>query len=580
MSLGQRISGAVAVLRGASTEAKESGSHTSCVEEIEKMTSEEEIEAEAQHKVTALDRLQMVIEWMGNNLLLALTITGVLMGLVLGFLGRLADFTPQSITLVSFPGELLMRMLKMFILPLIISSLISGNYNSLTIQYKQLLISGMAQLDVQRSGRIGFRALTYYSITTILAAIVGIAMVLMIHPGNPQIKTSAAAMVKAEETKVSTVDAILDIIRNMVPENLVQACFQQVQTSYVKKKVVVIGSANQSEYIVEPILVYKDGTNVMGMIVFCIIFGVLAGQIGPRGKLMVDFFVVLNEIIMKLVTIVVVCFLFFYFLFYDNAIGNCCRYSPFGIMCLIAGKIMSITNLAATAEMLGLYMVTVVLGLMIHAIITLPLIYWFITRKNPAVFFRGMMQAWVTALGTASSAATLPLTFRCLEENNKIDPRVTRFVVAVGATVNMDGTALYEAVAAIFIAQLNGISLGFVEVITVSLTATLASVGAASIPSAALVTMLLVLTALGLPTDDISLLFAIDWMLDRIRTSINVLGDGYGAGIVYHLSKAELDKMDEERRLEGLETGKSLEIVTESCREEPRMHEQTSETKI
>lgn len=544
--MGQRISGAVAVLRGASTEAKESGSHMSCVEEIEKMTSEEEIEAEAQHKVTALDRLQMVIEWMGNNLLLALTIAGVLMGLVLGFLGRLADFTPQSITLVSFPGELLMRMLKMFILPLIISS----------------LISGMAQLDVQRSGRIGFRALTYYSITTILAAIVGIAMVLMIHPGNPQIKTSAAAVVKAEETKVSTVDAILDIIRNMVPENLVQACFQQVQTSYVKKKVVIIGSANQSEYIVEPILVYKDGTNVMGMIVFCIIFGVLAGQIGPRGKLMVDFFVVLNEIIMKLVTIVVVW------------------YSPFGIMCLIAGKIMSITNLAATAQMLGLYMVTVVLGLMIHAIITLPSIYWFMTRKNPAVFFRGMMQAWVTALGTASSAATLPLTFRCLEENNKIDPRVTRFVVAVGATVNMDGTALYEAVAAIFIAQLNGISLGFVEVITVSLTATLASVGAASIPSAALVTMLLVLTALGLPTNDISLLFAIDWMLDRIRTSINVLGDGYGAGIVYHLSKAELDKMDEERRLESLETGKPLEIAAESCREEPGMHEQTSETKI
>ncbi|XP_018312603.1 excitatory amino acid transporter 2 [Mycetomoellerius zeteki] len=546
MSLGQRISGAVAVLRGTSTEAKESGSHTSCVEEIEKMTSEEEIEAEAQHKVTALDRLQMVIEWMGSNLLLALTIAGVLMGLVLGFLGRLADFTPQSITLVSFPGELLMRMLKMFILPLIISS----------------LISGMAQLDVQRSGRIGFRALTYYSITTILAAIVGIAMVLMIHPGNPQIKTSAAAVVKAEETKVSTVDAILDIIRNMVPENLVQACFQQVQTSYVKKKVVMIGSANQSEYIVEPILVYKDGTNVMGMIVFCIIFGVLAGQIGPRGKLMVDFFVVLNEIIMKLVTIVVVW------------------YSPFGIMCLIAGKIMSITNLAATAQMLGLYMVTVVLGLMIHAIITLPLIYWFMTRKNPAVFFRGMMQAWVTALGTASSAATLPLTFRCLEENNKIDPRVTRFVVAVGATVNMDGTALYEAVAAIFIAQLNGISLGFVEVITVSLTATLASVGAASIPSAALVTMLLVLTALGLPTNDISLLFAIDWMLDRIRTSINVLGDGYGAGIVYHLSKAELDKMDEERRLESLETGKPLEIAAESFREEPGVHEQTSETKI
>ncbi|XP_029674740.1 excitatory amino acid transporter-like [Formica exsecta] len=546
MSLGQRISGAVAVLRGTSTEAKEEG-HTSCTEEdIEKMTSEEEVEVKAQRKVTVLDRLRMVIEWMGSNLLLALTIAGVLVGLGLGFLGRLADLTPQSITLVSFPGEILMRMLKMFILPLIISS----------------LISGMAQLDVQRSGRIGIRALTYYSVTTILAAIVGIAMVLMIHPGDPRIKTTVTAVVKAEEAKVSTVDAILDIIRNMVPENLVQACFQQVQTSYVKKKVVVIGNLNKSEYILEPALVYKDGTNVMGMIVFCIIFGVLAGQIGPRGKLMVDFFVVLNEIIMKLVTIIVVW------------------YSPFGIMCLIAGKIMSIANLAATAQMLGLYMVTVILGLMIHAIITLPTIYWFITRKNPAVFFRGMMQAWVTALGTASSAATLPITFRCLEENNKIDTRVTRFVVAVGATVNMDGTALYEAVAAIFIAQLNGISLGFVEVITVSLTATLASVGAASIPSAALVTMLLVLTALGLPTNDVSLLFAIDWMLDRIRTSINVLGDGYGAGIVYHLSKAELDKMDEERRLEALEIGRPFEIATEGHQQETIAHEQTSETKI
>ncbi|KAH0951206.1 hypothetical protein HN011_008864 [Eciton burchellii] len=545
MSLGQRISGAVAVLRGASTQAKETG-HTSRTEEIEKMTSEEEVEAKPRHGVTALDRLQMVIDWMGSNLLLALTIAGVLVGLGFGFLGRLADLSPQSITLVSFPGEILMRMLKMFVLPLIISS----------------LISGMAQLDVQRSGRIGVRALTYYSVTTILAAIVGIAMVLMIHPGDPLIKNTVAVMVKAEETKVSTIDAILDIIRNMVPENLVQACFQQVQTSYVKKKVVVIGS-NQTEYILEATLVYKDGTNVMGMIVFCIIFGVLAGQIGPRGKLMVDFFVILNDIIMKLVTIVVVW------------------YSPFGIMCLIAGKIMSISNLAGTAQMLGLYMVTVVLGLMIHAIITLPLIYWFITRKNPAIFFRGMMQAWVTALGTASSAATLPLTFRCLEENNKIDPRVTRFVVAVGATVNMDGTALYEAVAAIFIAQMNGISLGFVEVITVSLTATLASVGAASIPGAALVTMLLVLTALGLPTNDVSLLFAIDWMLDRIRTSINVLGDGYGAGIVYHLSKTELDKMDEERRLESLESGSPVEITAEDHqRRGSTKHEQTSETRI
>ncbi|XP_034170849.1 excitatory amino acid transporter 2 [Osmia lignaria lignaria] len=540
MTLGQRISGAVAVLRGTS----EVKATTSTSDEIEKITTVDE--EKVRQQASPLDRLQAVVDWMGENMLLILTIASVLVGLILGFLGRLINPSPQTITLVSFPGELLMRLLKMFILPLIVSS----------------LIAGMAQLDARSSGRMGFRALAYYTVTTILAAIVGILMVIMIHPGDPRIKITINAP-KAEDTKVSTLDAILDIVRNMVPENLVQACFQQAQTAYVKKKVIIVGSANQSDFILEPTLIYKDGTNVMGMIVFCITFGLLAGQIGSRGKLMVDFFVVLNEIIMQLVGIIVMW------------------YSPFGIMCLIAGKIMSIANLAATAQMLGLYMVTVILGLLIHAVITLPAIFWFLTRQNPAVFFKGMMQAWVTALGTASSAATLPITFRCLEENNKIDPRVTRFVVAVGATVNMDGTALYEAVAAIFIAQMNGISLGIGEVITVSLTATLASIGAASIPSAALITMLIVLTALGLPTDDVSLLFAVDWLLDRIRTSINVLGDGYGAGIVYHLSKKELDKMDQERKLEGLETGTPLQDISDNCQcESTPVPEQSSETKI
>ncbi|XP_015609516.1 excitatory amino acid transporter [Cephus cinctus] len=540
MSLGQRLSGAVAVLRGSGTDGKEG--HTSGTEDIEKMTSEDEVETESRHE---LDRLQAIVNWMSTNMLLVLTIAGVLVGMGLGFLGRLANFSPETVMLLSFPGEILMRLLKMFILPLIISS----------------LIAGMAQLDAKSSGKIGIRALTYYMVTTILAAIVGIAMVLIIHPGNPQIKSTVVASF-SNDTRVSTLDAILDIIRNMVPENLVQACFQQVQTTYTKKEVVVFGkNANHSAYVLEPTLVYRDGTNIMGMIMFCITFGLLAGQIGPRGKLMVDFFVILNEIIMKLVSLVVMW------------------YSPFGIMCLIAGKIMLINNLAATAQMLGLYMVTVIVALLIHAIITLPLIYWIITRKNPAVFFKGMMQAWVTALGTASSAVTLPITFRCLEENNRIDSRVTRFVVSVGATVNMDGTALYEAVAAIFIAQMNGISLGFGQVITVSLTATLASVGAASIPSAALITMLLVLTALGLPTSDVSLLFAVDWLLDRLRTSINVLGDGYGAGIVYHLSKAELDKMDEVKKLEALEAGTTPEDISE-CQAVRVLPVECSDTKI
>lgn len=465
-------------------------------------------------------------KWMKDNLLLVLTIAGVLLGLLLGFLARMFTYGEDVIMLISFPGEILMGMLKMLILPLIISS----------------MISGLSMLDPKSSGKMGSRALVYYFATTIFAAIVGIVMVSLIHPGDPSIKEEVGT--GTEHKKVSTLDAFLDLIRNMFPENLLQACFQQVETTYVKEKAKprflhpdeLLNATNTSTYVLKRTLQFKDGTNVLGLIVFCIAFGIIAGQMGPDAEMMVQFFGSLNEIIMKIVVLVM-------------------WYSPFGIMSLIIGKIMSIKDLALMAQQLGMYMLTVITGLLIHACITLPLIYFLITRKNPLTFFKGMLQAWITALGTASSAATLPVTFRCLEENLHIDKRVTRFVLPVGATVNMDGTALYEAVAAIFIAQMNGINLSIGEVIAVSLTATAASIGAASVPSAGLVTMLLVLTSVGLPTEDISMIVAVDWMLDRIRTSINVLGDAFGAGIVYHLSKKELDKMDAEHARLELEMG-------------------------
>ncbi|UYV68772.1 SLC1A2 [Cordylochernes scorpioides] len=407
----------------------------------------------------------------------------------------------------------------------------------------QFDIPGLAQLDAKSSGKMGSRALLYYFVTTILAAVVGIILVLLIHPGDPSIKKDLGT--GTEEKKVSTLDAFLDLVRNMFPENLLQASFMQVETTYKKKKVALVklvndtmeaalgNSTNITTSAMERGLIYKDGTNVLGLIVFCIAFGIIAGQMGPEAEVIISFFAVLNEIVMKLVVIIM--------------------YSPFGIMSLIIGKIMSIHDMARTAQQLGMYMLTVITGLAIHAIITLPAIYFAFTRKSPLRFFKGMLQAWITALGTASSAATLPVTFRCLEENNHIDKRVTRFVLPVGATVNMDGTALYEAVAAIFIAQMNGITLDAGEVIAVSLTATAASIGAASVPSAGLVTMLLVLTAVGLPTKDISMIVAVDWLLDRIRTSINVLGDGFGAGIVDHLSRAELDKIDHDHAIKDME---------------------------
>ncbi|XP_065319248.1 excitatory amino acid transporter-like isoform X4 [Gordionus sp. m RMFG-2023] len=472
-----------------------------------------------------------LVEWLNKNVLLVLTIAAVFAGLLLGVIVR--GFKPNllTITLITFPGDLLMGMLKMIILPLIISS----------------LISGLSQLDAKSSGKVGYRALVYYISTTIMAVVLGIILVVIIHPGNPDIKKHLATEEETTEPP-SSLDAFMDLIRNMFPENLIKSCFQSIGTVYKNVTVntpqviasnpshtlpILSGNASNhsnSHVVLQRGLEYNNNMNVLGIITFSTAFGIIVGQMGEKAGIMIEFVNVLNDIIMRLVYLIM-------------------WYSPLGIMCLIAGKILSIENIAQLVEQLGMYMVTVITGLAIHALIVLPLLYFGLTRKNPYIFMRGMLQAWVTALGTSSSSATLPITFKCLEEINKVDKRVTRFVLPVGATINMDGTALYEAVAALFIAQINGIKLNAAQIITVSLTATIASIGAASVPSAGLVTMLLVLSSVGLPTKDISLIVAVDWLLDRIRTSVNVLGDGIGAGIVDHLSRAELDKIDAEHTL-------------------------------
>merc|ERR1712045_136802 len=173
------------------------------------------------------------------------------------------------------------------------------------------------------------------------------------------------------------------------------------------------------------------------------------------------------------------------------------------------------------------------------------------TKRNPFQFWWGLFQSWMTAFATASTAAALPITFRCMEKN-KVDPRISKFVLPIGATVNMNGTALFVTVASIFIAQMNGIDLDAGQLVTVVLTSTAASIASASVPSAALVLMLIVLTAIDAPYQDVSLLWAIDWFVDRCRTTNNMMGDAYGAAVVEALSKKELEAMD-------LENEKQLE---------------------
>ncbi|KAK5848747.1 hypothetical protein PBY51_006339 [Eleginops maclovinus] len=464
-----------------------------------------------------------------RNWLLIATIFSVVLGISLGIVVReYASLSNLHKQYFGFPGEILMRMLKLVILPLIISS----------------MITGVAALDSEVSGKIGLRAVIYYFSTTIIAVVLGIILVMTIKPGVSQ----TADHIDREGTtpNVTTVDTLLDLIRNMFPENLVQACFQQYKTKRKELEPLKV-SINTTTIppltttfppltttimsVVENITkeykivgTYSDGINVLGLIVFCVAFGLVIGKMGEKGRILLEFFDALNEATMRLVHIIM-C------------------YMPVGILFLIAAKIIEVEDWEIFKKM-GLYMVTVLSGLAIHATICLPLIFFVIVRKNPYTFTLGMAQALVTALMISSSSATLPVTFRCAEENNRIDKRITRFVLPVGATINMDGTALYEAVAAIFIAQLNDYHLDVGQIVTISITATVASIGAAGVPNAGLVTMVIVLTAVGLPANDVTLIVAVDWLLDRFRTMINVLGDAYGASIVQKLSKNELDRMD------------------------------------
>uniref|UniRef100_A0A8C2K7U2 Amino acid transporter n=1 Tax=Cyprinus carpio TaxID=7962 RepID=A0A8C2K7U2_CYPCA len=478
---------------------------------------------------------ERVKTFLRRNTFVIFTVAAVALGVVLGFALRPYSLSIREVKYFSFPGELLMRMLQMLVLPLIVSS----------------LVTGISSLDSKASGKMGIRAIVYYMVTTFIAVFIGIVMVIIIRPGKGSRDSPVASSGSIEP--VQAADAFLDLIRNMFPPNLVEACFKQFKTLYKKtvltKNVTIMVNGtdnfNSTDLIqvsnlstilqsiqetveeVVPVSGSSNGVNALGLVVFSMCFGLVIGNMKQQGQALRDFFDCLNEAIMRMVAIII-------------------WYAPVGILFLIAGKIVEMKDLAQVGGQLGMYTVSVIVGLLIHGLFVLPLLFFVVTKKNPFTFIAGLLQALITALGTSSSSATLPITFRCLEENNHVDKRVTRFVLPVGATINMDGTALYEAVAAIFIAQVNDMDLNFGQILTISITATAASIGAAGIPQAGLVTMVIVLTSVGLPTEDITLIIAVDWFLDRLRTTTNVLGDSFGAGIVEHLSRLELQSQDVE----------------------------------
>ncbi|XP_014837299.1 PREDICTED: excitatory amino acid transporter 1-like [Poecilia mexicana] len=438
-----------------------------------------------------------------RNAFVILTMAAVALGIGLGFALRHINMSEREITYLTFPGELLLRMLQMMVLPLVVSS----------------VIAGISNVDRKDFGKIGLRTFIYYLVTTVVAAFTGIFLAVVIKPGKSSRHTSESSPGKTEA--VHSVDAFLDLIRNMFPSNLVEACFRKYLTVNPSSNSSgnPIGATNISTNA--PTAGTSDGINVVGLLAFSVAFGLILSSMGSEGKPLRDLFNCMNKAIMRLVSIAI-------------------WYSPVGIIFLLAGQVVKMTDAAEIGRDVGMYTLTVVTGLIIHGCVTLPLIYVIVTRKNPLRFYGGILQALSTAFGTSSSSATLPVTLRCMEENLKMDKQVTRFMLPVGATMNMDGAALYEAVAALFIAQVNDMDFNVGQIIVLSLVVTAASTGAAGIPQAGMVSMLIVLSSTGLPTEDISLLLMVDWILDRLRTATNVLGDCIGVGVVQHLSRHEL----------------------------------------
>jgi len=344
------------------------------------------------------------------------------------------------------------------------------------------IITGVAGLgDVRKLGRMGGLSVGYYACTTLIAVSIGLLMANLWQPG---VGVDLGGGATAPKPAIGDV-GITDLVLSLVHPNIIDA------------------AANMK---------------LLPIIVFCILLAAALTTLGDKGRPVIAFFEGLNEAMMKIVGWIMI-------------------FAPIGVFALIASKLgASGGGEAFFAQLAGLakYALAVISGLLTHAAV-LCVLLMLIARRSVAEYLKHMGTALMTAFSTASSSATLPLTLDGVKAAG-VDEKARRFVLPLGATINMDGTALYEAVAVLFIAQAYGIDLSFGQQMLVLVTATMAAIGAAGIPEAGLVTMVIVLEAVGLPLEGIGLILAIDWFLDRCRTTINVFGDSVGAAVVGKLT--------------------------------------------
>lgn len=384
----------------------------------------------------------------------------ILIALIIGIIYGLS--IPEYYEYVAWMGDLFLRALKMVIVPLILSSIISGVTN----------IGNASSL-----GRLGAKTMIYYMSTSLFAIVTGLFFVNILKPG---IGADLGLSQQVEGLDIAQ-DSFGDTLLKIIPDN--------VFTSFTNG-------------------------DMLSIIFFALLFGYFITRVEEKYQsLLTDFFSSTFEVMMKITMFII-------------------KFTPLGILGIVAKQVATTHNLVEVAASLGVYMVAVLLALSIHSMVTLPMIVKIFGRVKPFEHFKAMTTPLLTAFSTSSSNATLPLTMEAVEHNSGVSNKVTSFTLPLGATINMDGTALYECVAVMFIAQAYGFDLTILQQVIVVITALLASIGAAGIPMAGLVMMAVVLSAVGLPLEGIGMILAVDRILDMFRTTVNVWSDSCGAVVI------------------------------------------------
>ena len=427
---------------------------------------------------------------------------------------------PRAAAATALGGDIFLSLLKMLVVPLVVTSVMTG-------------VIGMG--DVRKLGRPGLWTLFYFLGTTAAAVLIGLAVVNLVRPGVGTVTAeqrmaaatsddpkAVAARVReaarqAAAAEVAAAQADVESAEAAAPRTAAQARLRAAErkldeltpsaVDVLRDLILLLFTDNLLESAVQ--------MDLLPLIAFSLLLAAVLTTLPGTGALS-NVIVQTNEALMAVVLVIM-------------------KIAPVGIFCLVASKFGAAAAGGGLGELLartGWYMAAVLIGLAIHALGVLPLVFWAVRRANPFRFLVQMAEPLLTAFSTASSTATLPVTIEAAIHRAGLSRKSVDFVLPLGATVNMNGTALYEAAAALFIAQVVGMELSLTAQLTVAVTATLAAIGAAGIPEAGLVTMLIVLTAVGLPTEEMSLILSVDWLLDRFRTAVNVWGDAVGAAVV------------------------------------------------